>query len=235
MSGRRLIRNELTSPIRLARTGTSNATWSETSRASELMRRISARTSVGLSVEQRVQLGVAQHLGVVLQDLGDLLLLTGGDHAARLGLGREAQGEGGQHDAAGHRQAERQPERPRGRVDPGGLADPLLLDGGQRVVVELGHQQAQPGSRQQQRADEPPAEVRSGDERDDQQQPHRGEGEPRTDDGARAPLAGSSGRRASPPRTCSATAGRGRAPPASRCTRGSSARRSAARSSRRPG
>ena len=63
----------------------------------------------------------------------------------------------------GHGQAERQPERPRGRVHPGGLADPLLLDGGQRVVVELGHQQAQPGPRQQQGPDQPPAEVRSGD------------------------------------------------------------------------
>ena len=46
--------------------------------------------------------------------------------------------------AAGEGQAERQAERPAGRVDAGGLADPLLRDRRERVVVELRHEQAQP-------------------------------------------------------------------------------------------
>jgi hypothetical protein len=49
MSGRRRMRKPFTTPTTLASTGTSSATWSERSRASELMCRISARTSGGSS------------------------------------------------------------------------------------------------------------------------------------------------------------------------------------------
>ena len=49
-----------------------------------------------------------------------------------------------EHDGAGERQPERQPERAGRGVDPGGLADALLGDRRQRVVVELGDQQTQP-------------------------------------------------------------------------------------------
>ena len=44
------MRNEFSSPIRLARTGTSSATWSERSRERVLIRRISSCTAWGSSV-----------------------------------------------------------------------------------------------------------------------------------------------------------------------------------------
>ena len=52
----------------------------------------------------------------------------------------------GEHDRAGEREAERQAERAAGRVDAGRLADALLLDRRQRVVVQLRDEQAEPGA-----------------------------------------------------------------------------------------
>ena len=63
--------------------------------------------------------------------------------------------------AAGEREPERQAERAARGVDAGGLADALLLDRGQRVVVELRHEQAETGARDQQRDGEGPARSRA--------------------------------------------------------------------------
>ena len=91
-----------------------------------------------LAGELLLELGVAHHFGVMLQDLGDLLLLSPRKHGARLGHASEAHGQRRQQDGAGERQPERQAERPSRRVHPGRLADAFLRDRGQRVVVELG-------------------------------------------------------------------------------------------------
>ena len=56
----------------------------------------------------------------------------------------EAQRQDPEHEAAGYREPERQAERASGGVHPGGFADPLLGDGGQGEVVELGHQRPSP-------------------------------------------------------------------------------------------
>ena len=85
----------------------------------------------GFLSHQLVDLGVAHHLSIVLEGLGDLILLVGRDHRACVGHPAEAQREGRQHETAGDRQTERQTERPGSGVDPGRLADPLLLDGRQ--------------------------------------------------------------------------------------------------------
>ena len=86
-SGRRRIRTALSRPRRLARTGTSRATWRERSRACLLMWRISAWTSSGSPASSGSSWRVAHHLGVVLERVGDLLLLCGRDHRAVFGLG----------------------------------------------------------------------------------------------------------------------------------------------------
>ena len=49
------------------------------------MRMISAWIVCGLVDEQLLELGVAHHLGVLLQRLGDLLLVGRREHGARLG------------------------------------------------------------------------------------------------------------------------------------------------------
>ena len=67
-----------------------------------------------------------------------------------------------------------------GGSPPGGLADPLLGDRGQRVVVELGHQQTR--SRDHQGDQEPPAGVGAGHDRDQQQHPDREQRESQPDD-----------------------------------------------------
>ena len=59
--------------------------------------------------------------------------------------------------AAGERQPEREAERTRGRVHAGGLADPLLRDRRQRVVVQLRDEQAEPGAGDEQRERRGPA------------------------------------------------------------------------------
>src|SRR6185312_2012705 len=106
------------------------------------------------------ELGVAHYLSVSLQRMRNLLLLGRGKHGARGGQAGKAEGERGQHDGAGKRQPERQPERSGGRVYSRGLAYPLVRDRGECVVVELGHQQAQPAAGDHQRDHEPPAGVR---------------------------------------------------------------------------
>ena len=123
------MRKPLISPMRLASTGTSSATWRERFRASVLMRRISAFDRRRLVVEERVELRVAHHLGVVLERGRDLFLLGRWDHGAVVDHVREAEREDGEHEAAGHRESERQPERSRRGVHARGFADPFLLDG----------------------------------------------------------------------------------------------------------
>ena len=54
-----------------------------------------------LAGELLLELGVAHHFGVMLQDLGDLLLLSTGKHGARLGHAGEANGQRRQQDGAG--------------------------------------------------------------------------------------------------------------------------------------
>ena len=58
------------------------------------------------------------------------------------------------------------PNDPRGGVHPGRLAHPLLGDRGERVVVELRHEQAEADAGDDQRDDEAPAGVRARDDRD---------------------------------------------------------------------
>ena len=123
------MRKPLISPMRLASTGTSSATWRERFRASVLMRRISAWTSGGSPTRSCFELRVAHHLGVVLERGRDLFLLGRGDHGAVVDHVREAQREDREHEAAGHRESERQPERSRRGVHARGFADPLFLDG----------------------------------------------------------------------------------------------------------
>ena len=111
------------------------------------MRMISAWTSGGCVGELLLELGVAHHLGVVLERVGDLLLGGRRQHRAVLRHLGERDRERREHDRAGEREPEREPERPGGGVDAGGLADALVGDRRERVVVELGHQQAEPGAR----------------------------------------------------------------------------------------
>ena len=129
MSGRRRMRKPLTSPIRLASTGTRSATWRERFRASVLMRRISASIVGRLVDEELVELRVAHHLGAVLERGRDLILLRRRDHGAVVDHVREAEREHREHEAAGHRESERQAERTRRGVHAGGFADPVFFDG----------------------------------------------------------------------------------------------------------
>ena len=144
----------------------------------------------GLVGEQLLELRVAHHLRVIFQRLRDLLLLGGGDHGTRVRHVGERQRERREQDAAGHREAERQPERPRRRVHAGRLADALVVDRGERVVVELRHQQSETRSRDHQRYEEDPAGVGIGHDRHDQRDAHRAEREPGPDDLGRAPATG---------------------------------------------
>ena len=64
-----------------------------------------------------------------------------------------------EHDRAGERQAERQPERAGRGVDPGRLADALVGDRRQRVVVELRDEQAEPAAGDDERDRQPPSRV----------------------------------------------------------------------------
>ena len=63
----------------------SSATCSASGRASVLMRMISAWTAAGWPASSSLELGVAHHLGVVLERVGDLLLLGRREHGARVG------------------------------------------------------------------------------------------------------------------------------------------------------
>ena len=158
-------------------------------------------------------------LGVVLQRLRDLLLLRGRDHGARVRHVRERERQRREQNAAGDREAEREPERPGRGVHAGRLADPVFVDRGERVVVELRDQQPEPCSRDHKRQGEPPARIRVGHDRDDQRHPQRAQREPGADDrgGARGcrPCVRPGSRR----RTSSATAGRSTGPSAGRRTR----------------
>ena len=93
MSGSRIMRNEMNNPMRQATIGTINANCNERSLASALMRRISSWRSSRFVVEQRIELRVCHHLRVVLQHLGDLLLLRRRDQVARFGLVGERKGQ----------------------------------------------------------------------------------------------------------------------------------------------
>ena len=193
-SGMRIMRNELINPMRPARIGTSRANCS----ARGLRVGVDADDLVldhlGFARQLLLELGVAHQFGVVLQHLGDLLLVRRREHGAVLGHAGEQERQARQHDGTGERQSERQPERAGRRVDAGGLADPLLRDRRQRVVVELRHQQAEPRSGDDQRDDEVPARVGTGNDRDQRQHADRQQREPQPDDAARSPVAGPLGR-----------------------------------------
>ena len=79
-SGNRTIRNELNRPISPARIGISYATCNARCRASVLMLRISSWTRLARG-ELLLELGVARHLGVVLERVGDPLLIARREHA----------------------------------------------------------------------------------------------------------------------------------------------------------
>ena len=132
------------------------------------------------------------------------------------------------------RESERQPERARRRVHARGLADPFLGHRRQRVVVELRHEQPEPGTREDERDREPPSRLGVWDHEDEAHDADRQQDEARADEARRAALPGAlcppGGRR----RTSSATGVRSRSRSPSRCTRGPSAGRSAARSSATP-
>ena len=72
----------------------------------------------GLADEQLLEGGVAHDLRVVLERVGDLLLLGRGEHGAVLGHVGERERQRRQHDRAGERQAEREPEEPAAEFTP---------------------------------------------------------------------------------------------------------------------
>ena len=136
----------------------------------------------------------AHDLRIFLEAVRDALLFGGREHGAGLRHVREGEREGRQHDGSGERQAEREPERTTRRVHAGRLAHPLLIDRGQGVVVELGHQQAQPRPCDHQRHEEVPAGIAARHDRDQRRHADRQEREAHPDDAARSarsrPLAG---------------------------------------------
>ena len=125
-----------------------------------------------------LELAIAHHLSVRLHLGGDLLLLGGGNHAARIRQVREAHRQNPEKQAAGHCQSERQAERARGRIHAGGFTDPLLGDGRQGEVVELRHQQTKTRARDQERDHEVPPGVHSRDERNDGRNSNGAESKP---------------------------------------------------------
>ncbi len=90
-------------------------------------------------------------------------------------------------DSAGDRQTKGQAERPAGRVHPRRLADTLLLDRCERVVVQLRDQQAEPGPRDDQRNRQIPAAVDPRHQGDDDRDTDCHEDEPGADDGRGSP------------------------------------------------
>ena len=123
-SGSALIR-----PARPASSGTSSATCSATRAglgvdADDLG--LDVRRLVG---EQLAELRVGHDLGVVLERGRDLLpSRRPAGPCSRWPWLVKVNDSDGEHDRAGEREAERQAERAAGRVDAGGLADPLLGD-----------------------------------------------------------------------------------------------------------
>ena len=85
MSGRRRMRSASTRPISAAPIGTRRAICNAMGRASVLMSMISAWTAGGWPASDLRELGVAHQLGVVLQRVGDLLLLSRREHVAVVG------------------------------------------------------------------------------------------------------------------------------------------------------
>ena len=81
------------------------------------------------------------------------------------------------------------PKRSGRRRHPGGLADPLLRDRRKRVVVELGGQEAETGSRDRQGEQQRKAGVRRRDERDQDHHRCHEQHEAREHDACRSPLA----------------------------------------------
>ena len=110
-SGRRIIRNEVTSPRSAARIGTSERDLKRERSSVRVDPDDLGLDRLGLADEELLELGVAHHLGVVLEPVGDLLLLGRGQHRAVFGHVGEGERERRQHDGAGERQAEREPER----------------------------------------------------------------------------------------------------------------------------
>ena len=95
----RLMRNEFPSPTSAAPNRMSSATWRAIGRASVLMRMISCWMFFG-SPASTSRLGVAHDLGVVLERLGDLLLVGDWQHAAVLRHLRERERERREHGRA---------------------------------------------------------------------------------------------------------------------------------------
>ena len=169
--------------------------------------------------------------------VGDLLLLRPGEHGAgRRPCCVKRNDSVASMIAPGEREAEGKAERAARGVDARGLADPLLRDGREGVVVELRDQQAEARSR---RSTSGTARSQPGVgpryDRHQHQDPSGQQREARADDAARAPVPRLACRRRWRRRTSSARAARARGRPASRRTRAPSAGRSGARSSRRRG
>ena len=160
------MRKELPSPSRPARSGTSSAICSERLRASLLMASDLGLHRRGLPADLLRELSVAHDLGVVLEGGGDLFFWAAGITSLFSVMRVKLHERAASMMPARHGEAEGQPEGPRGRVDAGGLADPFLLDGRERVVVQLRHQQPQPAARDGQREHQVPAAVHARNERD---------------------------------------------------------------------
>ena len=154
------------------------ATCRASGRASVLIRMISACTSAGWPASCSVRAVLRHHLRVVLESGRDLLLLCRVEHGAVLRHLREGEGQGGEHDRAGERQPEREPERAGCRVDAGGLADPVLGDRREGVVVQLGDQQPQPDPAITSGTSQVPAGRRPGDDRQQHDHARAGAGSP---------------------------------------------------------
>ena len=143
---------------------------------------------LGLVRDLLLELGVAHDLCVGSISVAICCCWAGGITCSNSQIG-EAHRQNPEHDPAGQSQSERQAERARGGVHPGGFADPLLSDGRQGEVVELGDEQPQPRAGDEQRDHEVPARAHSRHQRDDGGNADRAQGEAGQHDVGRAALA----------------------------------------------
>ena len=128
-SGSRIIRNALSSPIRPARIGISSATCSASGRASVLMRRISSWTSCGWSASSSSSCGVAHHLARRPRARRrPAAARPAAAPCCRSAMSVKAIESVASMIAPANASPNDRPNEPRGRVDAGGLADPLLRD-----------------------------------------------------------------------------------------------------------
>ena len=139
---------------------------------------------LGLSGEQLVELRIAHHLGVVLQDVGNALLLGGMRTLLASALLVKVMESAASRIAPANAKPTERPKELTAELTPEASPATLLIDRRERVAVGLRDQEAQTGSSKQQRNHQVPAAVHPRHERDQQQHPGAEQGEPRSDEAA---------------------------------------------------